>query len=81
MILFILSASSLLALAAASPAISDMEIVEILVHSLVGDDLTEEDLAWLIEQIPVSEAMFQEKSVSEAMLQENAVEQADKSGM
>ena len=82
-ILFVLSASSLLALAVASPAMNDLEMVKVLVQSLVGDDLKEDALDQAapsevdMQQIPVSEAMFQQNPVSEAMEQENAVEQAN----
>ena len=73
-ILFILSAGSLLALAAASPVKRDLEMMKALVQSLMGVDqasVSEPNL----QEIPVSEAMFQQNPVSQTMKQETAVEQ------
>ena len=78
--LFLLSASILLALAAASPVTSDLEMVKVMVQSIVGEDL-EEDTEVNLQQIPVSEAAFRQNTVSEAVVQENAIEQATINGM
>ena len=81
--LFLLSATSLLALAVASPLKSDMEMVKVIVQAFMGDDHKEEALDQAApyyfseanqQQIPVSEAIY------EAMTKENAAEQADETG-